>query len=127
MILIFHSFIGSLARTNAYYGRGTGLIMISYVGCTGEEPNLLNCTHSGYGRTYCGHSEDAGVRCPGRQLVLLLLKLALKFIPLNSFQILSCSFRVFSPKLKDKIADIIYKLLPYKLVLCAYYCYYVID
>ena len=103
MVLIFHSFIGSLARTNAYYGQGTGFIMISYVGCTGEEQNLLNCTHSGYGRTYCGHYEDAGVRCPGRQLVLLLLKLILIF----SLQILSCSFRVFSPKLKDKIAAII--------------------
>ena len=54
-------------RTNAYYGQGSGLVMITGVGCTGEEPNLLNCTHSGYGRTYCGHSKDAGVRCPGSQ------------------------------------------------------------
>ena len=59
------TFSGALARTNAFYGRGTGLIMVTYVGCTGEEQNLLNCTHTGYGMTFCSHSEDAGVSCPG--------------------------------------------------------------
>ena len=67
-----------MARTNAYYGPGTGFIMITYVGCTGEEPHLLNCTY-GYGRTYCGHYEDAGVQCPGRQSVLLLKYAACEF------------------------------------------------
>ena len=52
-------------RTRAYYGRGSGYIMLTYVGCTGEERNLLNCTHTGYGVTSCSHSEDAGVSCPG--------------------------------------------------------------
>ena len=57
---------GALARTNAFYGRGSGLIMVTNVGCTGEEQSLLNCTHTGYGVTSCGHYEDAGVRCPGK-------------------------------------------------------------
>ena len=52
-------------RTSAYYGRGSGLIMLTNVGCNGEERNLLNCTYTGYGVTSCGHSEDAGVSCPG--------------------------------------------------------------
>jgi len=59
------TFTGTVVRTNAYYGRGSGLIMVTNVGCTGEEQSLLNCTHTGYGVTSCGHYEDAGVSCPG--------------------------------------------------------------
>ena len=59
-------FTGTVARTRAFYGRGSGLIMVTYVGCNGEEQNLLNCTHTGYGVTSCSHYEDAGVRCPGK-------------------------------------------------------------
>jgi len=64
-----------VARYNAHYGQGTGFVMMSNVACTGEEPNLLNCTHYGYGRTYCRHSDDAGVRCPGRKIVLATLNI----------------------------------------------------
>ena len=60
------TFTGALARTNAYYGQGSGLVMVTDVGCTGEEQSLLKCTHSGYGLTYCQHYDDAGVRCPGK-------------------------------------------------------------
>ena len=63
---IYVAFTGALARTNAYYGQGSGYIMLTNVGCTGEEQSLLNCTHSGYGVTYCSHREDAGVRCLGK-------------------------------------------------------------
>ena len=59
------TFTGTVVRTNAYYGRGSGLIMLTNVGCTGEEQNLLNCTYTGYGVTSCSHYEDAGVSCPG--------------------------------------------------------------
>ena len=64
---MFIMFTGTLARSNAYYGRGSGLIMLTNIGCTGEELNLLNCTHYGYGVTSCSHYEDAGVHCPGRR------------------------------------------------------------
>ena len=59
------TFTGTVARTSAFYGRGSGLIMVTYVGCTGEEQSLLSCTHTGYGVTSCSHSADAGVSCPG--------------------------------------------------------------
>ncbi len=49
----------------AYYGAGSGPIFLSYLGCSGEEPNLLNCSHSGIGVHQCSHYEDAGVRCSG--------------------------------------------------------------
>ncbi len=51
--------------SNIYFGAGSGLIALSDVGCSGEEPNLLNCAHSGIGVHHCNHNEDAGVRCPG--------------------------------------------------------------
>ena len=63
-------FTGTLARSNAYYGQGSGLIMLTNIGCTGEELNLLNCTYYGYGVTSCSHSEDAGVLCPGTHKAL---------------------------------------------------------
>jgi len=45
--------------------------MLTNIGCTGEELNLLNCTYYSYDLT-CSHSEDAGVFCPGRQNELML-------------------------------------------------------
>ena len=67
-----HTLTGTLARTNAYYGRGSGLIMVTNVGCTGEEKSLLNCTHNGYGVTSCSHYEDAGVTCPGKYITTIV-------------------------------------------------------
>jgi len=51
---------GARAYSYAFFGRGSGLILMAYVGCTGLETHLANCTHS---TPYCSHSEDAGVRC----------------------------------------------------------------
>lgn len=56
---------GTVGRKNAYYGRGSGYIMLTYVECNGEEQSLLNCTHIGDRVTSCSHSQDAGVSCPG--------------------------------------------------------------
>ena len=55
--------LGARAYLNAYFGRGTGPILMANVGCRGEETHLANCTRAT--RFYCSHSEDAGVRCPG--------------------------------------------------------------
>ncbi len=53
----------------AFFGQGSGPIALSQLGCNGEEPNLLSCFHLGLGIHFCGHSEDAGVRCPGLQKI----------------------------------------------------------
>ena len=51
------------ARDNAYYGQGTGPILLDEVGCDGTESRLLDCPNIGIGNNDCGHIEDAGVSC----------------------------------------------------------------
>ena len=68
----FALFSGAIAYSNAYFGRGTGPILLDNVGCTGGESRLLNCSNYRGVGTYsynCGHDDDAGVRCNGRTCI----------------------------------------------------------
>ena len=51
----------AVAHINAFYGQGTGLILLDNVECTGTESKLYDCvtidSHN------CDHSEDAGASC----------------------------------------------------------------
>ena len=58
--IIYASFSGT-ALGNAYFGHGTGSIVMDNVHCTGTESTLTSCTHTT--DHDCVHSEDAGVRC----------------------------------------------------------------
>ena len=59
--------LGYLSAVRALQGRyvpdGTGKIWLNYVDCTGNEQNLANCSHGGWGRHNCRHQYDAGVQC----------------------------------------------------------------
>ena len=47
----------------AFFGAGSGPILLDDVKCGGEETNLLGCGMNRLGLHNCEHSEDAGVMC----------------------------------------------------------------
>ena len=54
--------------SGAYFGQGSGPILLAGILCIGNESTLVSCSHLGVNITRsCSHSEDIGVRCSGRQ------------------------------------------------------------
>ena len=42
-----------------------GLILLDETNCIGNESNLLDCSHLGFGTGNCFHTEDISVVCEG--------------------------------------------------------------
>ena len=56
------------ALQSAFFGQGSGPILLDIKWCWGNELTLFSCVNLGVGVTRnCSHSEDAGVRCSGTQ------------------------------------------------------------
>ena len=53
------------ARVSAYFGEGSGFILLDDVNCNGGEFTIFSCNHRIFGEHDCVHSEDAGVVCYG--------------------------------------------------------------
>ena len=50
-------------RNGADYGKGSGPILLSKVICNGEESYIWDCSHDGWNKHDCTHSDDAVVEC----------------------------------------------------------------
>ena len=53
------------SRVSAYFGEGSGLILLDNVNCYGRESSIFECNHNTFGEHDCEHCEDAGVVCFG--------------------------------------------------------------
>ena len=53
----------AIAVPQAFFGEGTGDIVLDDVQCTAEDTRLGDCSHGEFHN--CRHSEDAGVICQG--------------------------------------------------------------
>ena len=53
------------ARVSAYFGEGSGLILLDNVNCGGNEFSIFECRHRIFSEHDCEHHEDAGVVCYG--------------------------------------------------------------
>ncbi|NXQ59488.1 DMBT1 protein, partial [Anthoscopus minutus] len=57
------------ALGSAYFGQGSGDIVLDNVRCRGNEVSLLRCNHTGWRIHNCAHHEDASVVCSERRVV----------------------------------------------------------
>ncbi|NXL12756.1 DMBT1 protein, partial [Mesembrinibis cayennensis] len=53
------------APGSAYFGQGSGDILLDDVKCSGNEASLLHCSHRGWRIHNCAHHEDASAVCSG--------------------------------------------------------------
>ncbi|NXV54299.1 NETR protein, partial [Molothrus ater] len=57
--------LGGVAKawSQAYFGEGSGPVLLDEVRCTGNELSIEQCPKSPWREHNCGHKEDAGVSC----------------------------------------------------------------
>ena len=50
-------------RLGSFFGGGRDQIWLDNLACLGNETNLSECQHNGWGSHNCDHTKDAGVIC----------------------------------------------------------------
>ena len=50
-------------RQGAYYGEGTGEVLLDSISCNSNAVLLESCSHRGWGIEDCHHGEDVGLEC----------------------------------------------------------------
>ena len=67
----FALLLGAIAQSNAFFGQGTGPILLDDLRCTCTETRLIDCPSDGVGNSdFCnGHADDAGVQCNEGMLI----------------------------------------------------------
>ena len=60
---------GATATQSPHFGPGAGFIILDNVNCNGNEVNLTQCRHNGFGDHDCVRREDAGVFCSASKSV----------------------------------------------------------
>ena len=57
--------IQAMFNQNAYFGRGSGSVLMANISCSGTERHLFDCAFETPGVEQCTHAMDAGVICKG--------------------------------------------------------------
>ena len=65
--------LGATAQRSAFYGQGTGPILLDQVRCKGNESSIFNCPQNAIGQHDCFHFEDAGVTCSASKYLLTIV------------------------------------------------------
>ena len=63
---------GAIARGSAYFGEGSGSILLNNVECTGNETSIFSCPHNSIGSCNCGDNDDAGVECGCKNKIIVI-------------------------------------------------------
>ena len=70
---ILYCLLGATATRSPHFGPGAGFIVLDNVNCNGNEVNLVQCQHNGFGVHNCVPAKDAGVFCSAGKSVLWIL------------------------------------------------------
>ena len=81
---------GVIAYYNAYFGPGSGPILLDSFYCyTGFEPSLLDCSRYMGVSSACSHYDDAGISCQSKCILFVHFKNSFKEVNMNKYDCVS--------------------------------------